>query len=276
METEKPVQEDISMYQLIADLQDESKRENALAELSKKRTSQDELAKALWNSFGTMTILLEEIVSSYPLLDPPRLTQKESVRLCNVLVLLQTLVSSPETYLNIIQSSILVYIYPIIKTSSKKKTVYYARLTGLGVIGAISKMESNDVIPFFLKNDVIGICLTNIENGSILEQTIATFILQKITQDSKGSQYINASPNRLQMVCNTLSSVIEKMDEKPDKRLLKHVVRCFLSIVQNPATRDVVAQYYPKRLSEETFTKEMEENTSNWHHAILDFIAQKK
>jgi CCR4-NOT transcription complex subunit 9 len=72
-------------------------RENALLELSKKRENFPELAPYLWYSFGTISALLQEIVSIYPLLSPPSLTAHASNRVCNALALLQCVASHPET-----------------------------------------------------------------------------------------------------------------------------------------------------------------------------------
>ena len=79
------------------DLTNPACRENALLELSKKRESFPELAPYLWHSFGTISALLQEIVSIYPLLSPPSLTAHASNRVCNALALLQCVASHLET-----------------------------------------------------------------------------------------------------------------------------------------------------------------------------------
>lgn len=85
------------MEQLVLDLTNPVTRENALLELSKKRESFPELAPFLWHSFGTISALLQEIVSIYPLLSPPSLTAHASNRVCNALALLQCVASHLET-----------------------------------------------------------------------------------------------------------------------------------------------------------------------------------
>ncbi|RDY05433.1 CCR4-NOT transcription complex subunit 9, partial [Mucuna pruriens] len=72
-----------SVEHLVLDLSNPDLRENALHELSK------DLAPLLWNSFGTMAALLQEIVSIYPVISPPNLTPAQSNRVCNALALLQ-------------------------------------------------------------------------------------------------------------------------------------------------------------------------------------------
>lgn len=86
-----------TMEQLVLDLINPTTRENALLELSKQRESFPELAPYLWHSFGTVSALLQEIISIYPLLSPPTLTAHGSNRVCNALALLQCVASHPDT-----------------------------------------------------------------------------------------------------------------------------------------------------------------------------------
>lgn len=72
-------------------------REEALLELSKKRESFPELAPYLWHSCGAIAALLQEIVSIYPLLQPPSLSAPDSNRVCNALALLQCVASHSDT-----------------------------------------------------------------------------------------------------------------------------------------------------------------------------------
>ena len=56
---------------------------------SKKRESVPDLAPLLWNSFGTIAALLQEIINIYPAINPATLTAHQSNRVCNALALLQ-------------------------------------------------------------------------------------------------------------------------------------------------------------------------------------------
>eukprot|EP01125_Pyxidicula_operculata_P019306 TRINITY_DN6991_c0_g1_i1.p1 TRINITY_DN6991_c0_g1~~TRINITY_DN6991_c0_g1_i1.p1 ORF type:complete len:125 (+),score=13.50 TRINITY_DN6991_c0_g1_i1:17-391(+) len=89
--------QDPEIDQLVLDLIDRTKREHALVELSKKRESVADLAPILWYSHGTIAALLQEIVSCYPLLSPPKLKSHQSDRVCNALALLQCVASHRNT-----------------------------------------------------------------------------------------------------------------------------------------------------------------------------------
>lgn len=61
------------VYSWIQELSAPDTREHALIELSRKREVLPDLAPMLWNSFGTIAALLQEIVMIYPVINPPTL-----------------------------------------------------------------------------------------------------------------------------------------------------------------------------------------------------------
>jgi len=89
--------EESKIHALVLGLLYPEKRESSLLELSKKREVVPNLAPILWHSFGTVAVLLQEIISIYPLLSPPRLKAHASNRVCNALALLQCVASHKDT-----------------------------------------------------------------------------------------------------------------------------------------------------------------------------------
>jgi CCR4-NOT transcription complex subunit 9 len=218
------------MESLVLDLTVPAAKETALLELSKKRESFPELAPYLWHSFGTMAALLQEIVSIYPMLQPPSLTAHASNRVCNALALLQCVASHPETRSLFLQAHIPLFLYPFLNTISKTRPFEYLRLTSLGVIGALVKVDDTEVINFLLSTEIIPLCLRTMETGSELSKTVATFIVQKILLDNVGLSYICATAERFFAVGAVLSSMVTGLAEQPSVRLLKHIIRCYLRL----------------------------------------------
>jgi CCR4-NOT transcription complex subunit 9 len=215
----------------VAELLDANRRETALMELSKKREQVPELALVIWHSFGVMTALLQEIISVYPLLNPSQLTAAASNRVCNALALLQCVASHNETRTLFLNAHIPLFLYPFLNTTSKSRPFEYLRLTSLGVIGALVKNDSSDVINFLLTTEIIPLCLRIMETGSELSKTVAIFIVQKILLDDIGLAYICATYERFYAVGTVLSNMVTQLVEQQTVRLLKHVVRCFLRYV---------------------------------------------
>jgi CCR4-NOT transcription complex subunit 9 len=177
---------------------------------------------------GVMTALLEEIISVYPLLNPSQLTAAASNRVCNALALLQCVASHNETRGLFLTAHIPLFLYPFLNTTSKSRPFEYLRLTSLGVIGALVKNDSSEVINFLLTTEIIPLCLRIMETGSELSKTVAIFIVQKILLDDTGLAYICQTYERFYAVGTVLSNMVNQLVEQQTVRLLKHVVRCFL------------------------------------------------
>ncbi|OAA62940.1 cell differentiation protein rcd1 [Cordyceps fumosorosea ARSEF 2679] len=246
----------------IADLLHDNTREAALLELSKKREQVPELALILWHSFGVMTSLLQEIISVYTLLNPSQLTAAASNRVCNALALLQCVASHNDTRALFLNAHIPLFLYPFLNTTSKSRPFEYLRLTSLGVIGALVKNDSTEVINFLLTTEIIPLCLRIMETGSELSKTVAIFIVQKILLDDNGLNYICATYERFYAVGTVLSNMVAQLVESQTARLLKHVVRCFLRLSDNARAREALRQCLPEPLRDATFSSVLRDDAA--------------
>ncbi|RGP71409.1 cell differentiation rcd1 [Fusarium sporotrichioides] len=232
----------------IADLLNENTREAALLELSKKREQVPELALILWHSFANMFV--------------PQLTAAASNRVCNALALLQCVASHNDTRTLFLNAHIPLFLYPFLNTTSKSRPFEYLRLTSLGVIGALVKNDSSEVINFLLTTEIIPLCLRIMETGSELSKTVAIFIVQKILLDDNGLNYICATYERFYAVGTVLSNMVAQLVESQTARLLKHVVRCFLRLSDNARAREALRQCLPEPLRDATFSSVLRDDAA--------------
>ncbi|XP_050717957.1 CCR4-NOT transcription complex subunit 9-like isoform X2 [Eriocheir sinensis] len=253
------------IYQWIIELANPETRENALLELSKKRESVPDLAPLLWNSFGTIAALLQEIINIYPAINPATLTAHQSNRVCNALALLQCVASHPDTRSQFLAAHIPLYLYPFLQTVSKTRPFEYLRLTSLGVIGALVKTDEQEVINFLLTTEIIPLCLRIMESGSELSKTVATFILQKILLDETGLNYICQTYERFSHVAMILGKMVIALAKEQSARLLKHVIRCYLRLSDNPRAREALRQCLPDQLKDQTFAGCLKDDKSTKH-----------
>ncbi|KAM0948619.1 putative transcription regulator Rcd1-like family [Dioscorea sansibarensis] len=264
-----------SAEQLVLDLCDPELRENALLDLSKKREIFQDLAPLLWHSFGTIAALLQEIVSIYPALSPPTLTPVASNRVCNALALLQCVASHPDTRILFLNAHIPLYLYPFLNTTSKTRPFEYLRLTSLGVIGALVKVDDTEVISFLLQTEIIPLCLRTMEMGSELSKTVATFIVQKILLDDIGLRYICATAERFYAVGSVLATMVATLAEQPSTRLLKHIIRCYLRLSDNQRACEALQNCLPDMLKDGTFNNCLRDDpaTRRWLQQLLHNVA---
>lgn len=264
--------------QLVLELSSPDLRENALLELSKKRELFQDLAPLLWNSFGTIAALLQEIVSIYPVLSPSNLTPAQSNRVCNALALLQCVASPVDTRMLFLKAHMPLYLLPFLNTGSKTRPFEYLRLTSLGVIGALVKVDDTEVISFLLSTEIIPLCLRTMEMGSELSKTVATFIVQKILLDDVGLSYICTTADRFFAVGRVLAHMVAALVEQPSSRLLKHIIRCYLRLADNPRACDALRSCLPDLLRDGTFNSCLREDptTRRWLQQLLASVGMNR
>lgn len=189
-----------NISKLMEHIKDPSKREKALSELCKRREHFQDLAVYLWYTPGVIMALLQEIISTYHYLAPPNLNEQTSSRAYNVLALFQCIAAHPSVRQYFIQAQIPIFLYPFLNTVNKSRPFEYLRLTALGVIGALVKMDNSDVINFLLSTEIIPLCLRIMERGSEVSKTVATFIVQRILLDDLGLNYVCNTAERFYAV----------------------------------------------------------------------------
>ncbi|KAL1199107.1 hypothetical protein V5N11_014606 [Cardamine amara subsp. amara] len=260
-----------SVEQLILNLSNSELRENALHELSKKREIFQDMAPLLWHSVGTVPVLLQEIIRVYPFLSPPTMNAAQSNRVCNALALLQCVASHTETRTLFIRAHMPLYLYAFLNTSSKSRPFEYLRLTSLGVIGALVKVDDAEVIRFLLQTEIVPLCLRTMENGSELSKTVATFIVQKVLLDDVGLEYMCTTAERFFALGRVLGNMVTSLAEGPSPRLLKHIIRCYLRLTDNARACDALGSCLPDLLRDANFSSCLYDDQSarQWLQLLL-------
>jgi len=133
-----------------------------------------------------------------------------------------------------INAHIPLYLYPFLNTAYKTQEYEFLRLTSLGVIGALVKVDDDEVIAYLLTSQIIPLCLLTMDIGSEISKTVATFIVQKIMLDDTGLMYICSTRERFLSVSNVLAQMLDALVEQPSRRLLKHIIRCYLRLTDHP------------------------------------------
>ena len=242
-------------------IKDENTREKALEELSHKRESLSDLALYIWYSTGTVATLLQEIINTYQYLAPPKLTVNRSNRACSVLALFQCVAAHPDTRHPFLKAQIPIFLYPFLNTLNKSKPYEYIRLTALGVIGALVKIDNREVIQYLLNTEIIPLCLRIMERGSELSKTVACFIVQRILLDESGLKYICEKAERLNAINTVLCFMIRN---KPSQRLVKHIIRSYNRLAENEEGKNLLKNNLPPEMKEPEFINSLDDSSRKW------------
>jgi len=89
-----------------------------------------------------------------------------------------------------------------------------------------------------LINSIFGIwiyCFSFVSSVKLyLYMQVATFIVQKIMLDDTGLMYVCSTRERFLSVSNVLAQMVDALVKQPSPRLLKHIIRCYLRLTDNP------------------------------------------
>ncbi|KHJ48541.1 hypothetical protein D918_00843 [Trichuris suis] len=248
-------------------------QEVALMRLAANRDLIPDLALFLWNSPGTVTLLLREIVSVYPYMNPPTVTTPQSNRVCNSLSLMQTIATNPLTKSGFVKAKLAFYTFPFLMSICTTSAVEYLRLTSLGVIGGLVKGGDPEAIQHLLTTEIIPLCLNAMEVGRELSKTVAAFILQKLLLEDEGLSYVCDNCDRFFQVINTLGRVVYSMGAEPSPRLMKQIIRCYCHLAENVYARDTLRYSLPIQLRDPIFTRcsiQNDSQTELWLNRLLE------
>ena len=272
--TDKEKEDEVKqIVKWVDQIKDESTREKALEELSHKRESLSDLALYIWYSTGTVATLLQEIINTYQLLAPPKLTIAKSNKACSVLALFQCVAAHPETRQPFLSAQIPIFLYPFLNTLNKSKPYEYIRLTALGVIGALVKIDNPEVINYLLNTEIIPLCLRIMERGSELSKTVACFIVQRILLDDNGLKYICEKIERLTAINSVLGSMIKN---KPSPRLVKHIIRSYSRLAENQDARNILKKNLPPEMKTEEFYNTLDESSKKWLQNLMKILREDR
>jgi CCR4-NOT transcription complex subunit 9 len=182
--------------------------------------------------------------------------------------------SHQDTRAPFLAAHIPLYLYPFLNTNSKSRPFEYLRLTSLGVIGALVKVDDTQVISFLLQTEIIPLCLRIMETGSELSKTVATFIVQKILLDDAGLNYVCATAERFYAVSTVLNNMVQLLQLHPSVRLLKHVVRCYLRLADHDRAREALHTCLPQALRDNTFAAALNNDATvqKWLSQLLQVV----
>lgn len=133
------------------------------------------------------------------------------------------------------------------------------------------QVDDTEVISFLLSTEIIPLCLRTMEMGSELSKTVATFIVQKILLDDVGLDYICTTAERFFAVGRVLGNMVASLAEQHSSRLLKHIIRCYLRLSENPRACDALRSCLPDMLRDATFSVCLREDqtTRRWLQQLL-------
>lgn len=87
-----------------------------------------------------------------------------------------------------------------------------------------------------------------------------------------GLNYICQTYERFYAVATVLSNMVNQLVEQQSIRLLKHVIRCYLRLSDNPRAREALRQCLPQQLRDSTFAGILKDDITTKRYLFLPFL----
>uniref|UniRef100_A0A1I7Y6Q7 CCR4-NOT transcription complex subunit 9 n=1 Tax=Steinernema glaseri TaxID=37863 RepID=A0A1I7Y6Q7_9BILA len=240
----------------VAEIRDPSTRCKAIRYLVELKDSCPYLAELLAETTGVIDSIFQELATLYPHLEPHSLTAQMSGSACNALALLQVIAADKITRPLFIKNDYALCILPFLYYVDTSWTFEHLRLASLGVLGSLLKEEDNDeVVIHLIGTPIIPLCLQIMERDVTIIMSLATFVLQKILASPSGLLHCCATPERITNVLHVLNLVVTHLTVYPNSRLLKLVMRCYISMTGNDHAFGLLKHTLPQALRDNTFDR---------------------
>ncbi|EPY36108.1 CCR4-NOT transcription complex subunit 9 [Strigomonas culicis] len=278
------------MLQQIQYIYNPDTRERAFSELTKnreKKYSGLDLGPALWYSVGIMPIFLQELVAIYPLINSKdqMMGKRDAHRVSNMITLIHTIALHDGSRKQLLDSQICLFLYPLLRAPPNERNDVI-RLTVLGVIGALLRYDDQQVISYLLNSEMFPLCLdimeapmdtSSNEQQNDLPKVLAAYVVHKLLTSEHGLAYACHHPDRFTAIAKVLHTCVSRKDAKGkhicSSRLLRHTIRCYLRLADNPQVSPLLPSMLPEELKNSTF-KEFLESDAALKNSLLQLLVK--
>lgn len=270
--SKKELKDEDLIIKWINEIKNENTRAKAIDNLTKFREKNKNLPIYLWYSRGTITVLLQEIISTYQYLPLSKLSLDKSNKICSVITLFQGIASHEKTRNEFLESQIPIFLYPFLNNTNKSKPYEYLKLTALSVIGTLVKSNNPEIISFLIKTQITPLLLKIMEKGSELSRTLACCIIYKIVEDDNGIKFMCEKKERYNGIIQFMRMMIKN---KFSQRLIKHILKTFLRLSENKDARYILKNDVLKDIKNESFIRCLDDSSKNLLNGLLKVLNEK-
>lgn len=232
----------------ILDLCSKEDRPLAMLELCERRRVIVNLGPMLWQSFGAVAGLLQEVIDVYPAVSTNSLDDQQSQRVFAALSLFLSMAKHPDTGVLLMRTHLFYYLMPLLRLTQKTRPIEHVRLSVLIIICGLLKKNTSEIICYTMAAEMIPQLLHQMEHGSNISKTLSSFILYRILDNAVGLKFATRRLSRRTHLIHTLGRVIHQQTLEPDPRILQHVLHIYTRLADNPESLEMIQLHLPMQL----------------------------
>jgi len=242
----------------VAELLVIEKRDAALTKLVHLRDD-PALPLLIWYSFGALSVLIQELIATFALLSPPRLSREASNRCSQVLGVLQAVVQNEHTRSLFFNGRLMTFVSPFLRVRTPHDRVC---VTALGVFVVLLRSNDPRVYHYCLNSEFLRDCLEILHKPTELTRPIAAVAIDLILNSQEGYEFAHSDLSIAQNLCQALASSLTSVpNSRPTSLYAKTLVQAFFRLREsaNQNLAQLVVSLVPvQAMSDPTFIEALE------------------
>ena len=238
-------EEDKIISKYILALKNDETRDEAMKNLhSYNKNPSEKIGLYLWYSGGTMAVLLQELIKLYqylPSYNSKKITNESYNKAIQIAFFFECVALNPQTKKELIESGILVYIFPFLSIVPNSRNSLMIRTLTLRMLHTlIDKKLDIETFNILKQHQIMITLLKIVSNGKELDKKIACHIMKIIISNDMGLEYFCEVKQRLQALVFTFAQILVYDD---CVKLKKFALRILLKITENNEAKNEIKDY---------------------------------
>ena len=238
-------EEDKIISKYILALKNDETRDEAMKNLhSYNKNPSEKIGLYLWYSGGTMAVLLQELIKLYQYLPPynsKKITNESYNKAIQIAFFFECVALNSQTKKELIESGILVYIFPFLSIVPNSRNSLMIRTLTLRMLHTlIDKKLDIETFNILKQHQIMITLLKIVSNGKELDKKIACHIVKIIISNDMGLEYFCEVKQRLQALVFTFAQILVYDD---CVKLKKFALRILLKITENNEAKNEIKDY---------------------------------
>ncbi|KAI5084048.1 hypothetical protein GOP47_0000217 [Adiantum capillus-veneris] len=201
-------------------------------------------------------MLLQEIRDSHRDFSSGTVTLRTSNKIFNILILLQCMAASKDTWGGFMNALTPNCLKPLILTNHTDNHYETIRMASLSVIFLICQHPEEKVANWALDNDVILIYRHSMQTGSYASKLVALLILESLLKSKNGiSNFCSRKSTDLEMVIETFANLVTLVATAWafSPLFMAPIIRCYLLLAKDRRAREWLKIVLPSELQSDRF-----------------------
>lgn len=225
----------------------------SLLQIRKYIEEHPEAKEKVWSSFGVLSILLEEIVSSYDRIIFSSIVTPPSTLFVSLEMLV--LLSSLESFREVcIEGQIPLFLYPILNSPNRGGSMEEIKTVCFNFINILlqKKVEGHPhPVKFFKNTELVPLCLKNMEIGAEQSKLAAINVFYSIVSIREGLEHTCQTYDRFMAISMILNSMLVQMEIMQSAEILEMIIKTYIKLCGMPNAKIVFSRNRPHMLYSE-------------------------